>query len=185
MKLNCFPGNKCLSRLLKVLLAGMLIISFPDYLFSQADGPLTYYDISKTRLADTISGNMEMVLLSPDSSLAESYSTLHFSAGKDTRKTVSDANVPKTAVIRFKVCNNGDTIKGVYFFPGFYFNTINLYRAQGNTITPLPRILPYTQDSIGYRYFTLLSKDSATIIVELKMEKTYNNVIRPRLVYEL
>src|SRR5262249_4988009 len=60
-----------------------------------------------------------------------------------------------------------------------------LYRVKGNTISPLPRLLPDNPDSIGYRYFTLLPKDSATLIAELKMEKTYNNVIRPRLVYGL
>ncbi|MES1226935.1 MAG: 7TM diverse intracellular signaling domain-containing protein, partial [Bacteroidota bacterium] len=48
-----------------------------------------------------------------------------------------------------------------------------------------PKILPDNQDSIGYRYFLLAAKDSATFIAELRMEKTYNNVIRPRLVYEL
>ena len=185
MKLNCIPGNKCLSGLLKVLFTGIFLISLSAYSFCQSHGPLTYYDINKTRLADTITNNMEMVYLSPDSTLLQNYSVLQFSHGYDNRKTVSDKNVPKTAIIRFNICNNGDTINGVYFFPGFYFSTINLYRVEGNKISPLPRILPNTQDSIGYRYLSLLPKDSATIIVELKMEKTYNNVIRPRLVYGL
>lgn len=136
-------------------------------------------------MADTISSNMESAFLSNDSLLEEYYGQLKFSRGTDNRKKVPDDLVPKTAVIRFKVCNTGDTIKGVYFFPGYYFSTINLYRVQSNRLFPLPRILPDNPDSIGYRYFTLTAGDSATIVAELKMEKTYNNVIRPRLVYGL
>ncbi|MEJ0106018.1 MAG: 7TM diverse intracellular signaling domain-containing protein [Bacteroidota bacterium] len=163
----------------------MFFILSPLRSFSQANLPLTYYDISKTRLADTITNNMEQAFLSPGSSLFQHYPDLLFFHGIDNRKKVSDENVPKTAIIRFKVCNTGDTTNGVYFFPGYYFNTINLYRVEGNTLSPLPRILPGNPDSIGYRYFTIAPKDSATIIAELKMEKTYNNVIRPRLVYSL
>lgn len=128
---------------------------------------------------------MELAFLSPDSSLEEYYNQLKFNPGTDSRKKVPDELVMGTAVIRFKACNNGDTVKGVYFFPGYYFSTINLYRAEAGHLSPLPRILPDNPDSIGYRYFTLAPGDSATIIAELKMEKTYNNVIRPRLVYGL
>jgi signal transduction histidine kinase len=162
-----------------------LFILFLPASFSQARPAFNLYDISKIRLADTITNNMELAYLSPDSSLPENYPYLRFESGIVTRKKVSDENVPKMAIIRFRVCNSGDTVNGAYFFPGYYFNSINLYRVEGNTISPLPRILPANPDSIGYRYFTLAAKDSATMIAVLKMEKTYNNVIRPRLVYPL
>jgi signal transduction histidine kinase len=166
------------------LLAGLTVF-FPLNSYSQKVFELSYYDISKTRLADTLSANMELAFLSTDSSIEEYFSQLKFTPGMGNRKKVPDELVAKTAVIRFKVCNTGDTEKGVYFFPGYYFSTINLYRLGANNISPLPRILPVSQDSIGYRYFTLAPGDSATILAELKMEKTYNNVIRPRLVYDL
>ncbi|MBS1575779.1 MAG: hypothetical protein JST09_10795 [Bacteroidetes bacterium] len=128
---------------------------------------------------------MELAFVSADSLPGEYYTKLKFNPGTDKWKKVPDELVPKIAVIRFKVCNSGDTVKGVYFFPGYYFSTINLYRVAVNKLIPLPRILPDNPDSIGYRYFTLGPGDSATIVAELKMEKTYNNVIRPRLVYDL
>ena len=174
-----------LSPLWVIVFAGLPVFLFSEPANAQSDSTLTYYDISKTKLADTISGNMQLAFLSADSSLQQYYDALHFIPETDNRKKVPDELVPKTAVVRFKVCNNGDTAKGVYFFPGYYFNTINLYRATGNTISPLPRLLPDNPDSIGYRYFSLAPKDSAIVIAELKMEKTYNNVIRPRLVYDL
>jgi len=169
---------------LTILLTGMLIVSsFKSY--CQNPFQLSYYDISKTRLADTITNNMELAFLSRDSSLSQFYSQLKFNPGIDNRKKVPDEYVPKTAVIRFKVCNSGDTVQGVYFFPGYYFGSIHLYRVRGSELSPLPNILPDNPDSIGYRYFTLPPGDSATLIAELRMEKTYNNVIRPRLVYAL
>ncbi|MGC4036361.1 MAG: sensor histidine kinase [Chitinophagaceae bacterium] len=153
--------------------------------FSQGSAAIFYYDISKTKLADTISANMELAFISGDSSLTYYYNSLTFKKGSEKVRSVPDDLVPKTAVVRFKVRNTADTACGAYFFPGFYFNTINLYRVGNGELMPLPRTLPYNPDSIGYRYFSILPHDSATIIAELRMEKTYNNVIRPRLIYGL
>lgn len=163
----------------------LFCFSAPLSIQAQAEDSLAWYDISKTRVADTITTNTAIAFLSADSSVMHYYNSLHFIRETDNRKKVPDELVPKTALVRFKVCNNGDTTNGVYFFPGYYFNTINLYREVGNSLAPLPRILPDNPDSIGYRYFTLQAKDSATLVAELRMEKTYNNVIRPRLVYGL
>lgn len=170
--------------MLTLLLTGMLIV-VTSRSYGQRSFELSCYDISKTRLADTLSANMELAFVSADSLPGEYYTKLKFNPGTNKWKKVPDELVPETAVIRFKVCNSGDTVKGVYFFPGYYFSTINLYRVEVNKLIPLPRILPDNPDSIGYRYFTLRPGDSATIVAELKMEKTYNNVIRPRLVYDL
>ena len=167
-----------------IFLAGFLIIS-PLKIVAQSESPLRYYDIAGVKLADTMTHNMEMVFLSPDSSLFKNYAHLNFSRVVADRRKVSDENISKKCIIRFKVFNSTDSAKGVYFFPGFYFNAIDLYREGPGGLIALPRILPDNPDSTGYRYFSLAGKDSATIIAELRMEKTYNNVIRPRLVYEL
>lgn len=114
------------------------------------------------------------------------YSLLKFKpAGNLISRKVGDRNVPKQAIIRFNVCNTADTEKGVFFFPGFYFTSIRLYRAEGSTLKLLPRKLPYGPDSTGYHYFSLPAHDSTTIVARLEMEKTYNNIIRPRLINEL
>jgi signal transduction histidine kinase len=176
--------KKKLQGLLFCILTGVSFF-FSSKSYCQKAFELSYYDISKTRLADTLSANMELAFLSTDSSVEDYYNQLKFQPGTDSRKRVPDELVQQTAVVRFKVCNTGDTVKGVYFFPGFYFNKINLYRVEANHLLSLPRILPNNPDSIGYRYFTLSPGDSATIVAELRMEKTYNNVIRPRLVYGL
>ena len=147
---------------------------------------LHYFDLSKTALADTLNRSMEITYLSKDSSLSQYYSVLQFKpADTGGTKKVPDRNVSRRLVLRFNICNTADTVKSVFFFPGFYFIRINLYRVEGKNLQLLPRILPYTPDSIGYRYLTLPAGDSATIVAELSMEKTYNNLVRARLINEL
>ncbi|MBC7873357.1 MAG: hypothetical protein H7Y01_05140 [Ferruginibacter sp.] len=46
----------------------------------------------------------------------------------------------------------------------------------------LPNVLPGITDSIGYRSISLGAHDSVTILAELSFIKTYNNVVRPRLI---
>jgi two-component system, NarL family, sensor histidine kinase DesK len=167
-----------------VIFFSILLPFFPAH--SQDTIRPACFDISKERLADTLSTGMQIAYLSKDSSLQEHYSQLHFDEGGSVgNRKVQDKNVPRRVIIRFNVCNSADTEKGVFFFPGFYFNHIDLYRAEGSSLKKLPYILPYTPDSIGYRYFSLSAGDSATIVAELTMEKTYNNIIRPRLINEL
>ena len=175
--------TRWLVRITLIFLAGVVLL-IPKSTTAQSAPPVLYYDIAGVKLIDTIAKNMEMAFLSPDSSIAEYYSTLHFIRPFADRNKISDRNVPKICAVRFKVSNSGDILKGVYFFPGFYFNDIILYREEGGSLAVLPRIVPENSDSIGYRYFTLPAKDSATIVATLRMEKTYNNVLSPRLIYE-
>jgi len=165
-----------------------VITAFFSFSFSiiNAQDTLSFFDISKERLADTLSKSMQYTYLSKDSSAMQFYSLLKFKpAGNLISRKVSDKNVPRKAIIRFNVCNTADTEKGVFFFPGFYFNNIRLYRTEGSILKLLPRKLPYGPDSAGYHYFSLPAYDSTTIVAELEMEKTYNNIIRPRLINEL
>ncbi len=177
--------ERCPAKLLVIVLTGLFHFSLPNAIHAQTKTTAAWYDISKTRVADTITDNTEIAFLPADSSIMQSYRNIHFIRETGKRKKVPDEFVSGTALVRFKVCNNSDTVAGVYFFPGYYFNSICLYRETGTTVTRLPRILPDNPDSIGYRYFSLLPKDSAILIAALGMEKTYNNVLRPRLVYGL
>ena len=91
--------------------------------------------------------------------------------------------VTKKIVLKFNICNTADTTVSVYFCPGFYFKNIQLYKIVQENITKLPSVLPNIPDSIGYRTITLARHDSATIIAELSFVKTYNNVVKPRLIH--
>ncbi len=114
----------------------------------------------------------EYTFLSKDSSVQQFYPLLKFRmAGNLISRKVSDKNVPRLAIIRFNVCNTADTEKGVFFFPGFYFSSIRLYRVEGTQLKLLPRKCRYTPDSTGYHYFSLPAHDSTTIVAALKWRK--------------
>lgn len=91
--------------------------------------------------------------------------------------------VTKKIVLKFNICNTADTTVSVYFCPGFYFKNIQLYKIVQENIITIPSVLPNIPDSIGYRTITLARHDSATIIAELSFVKTYNNVVKPRLIH--
>jgi signal transduction histidine kinase len=169
-------------RILQRSLALPAIIFWAGPLSAQQGSNLPYIDISKEHVADSISAKMATAYLSKDSSLDQSYSRLHFVNGPFEKGNVNNINVSKKAIVLFRITNTGDTIKGSWFFPGFFFNEINLYKEDNGHLTPLPGILPAVPDSIGYRYIQLAAHDSATIVAEMTMEKTYNNAVRPKLI---
>ena len=85
-------------------------------------------------------------------------------------------------LVKFNICNESDSAATVFFFPGFYYKEIELYKVVPGGIKKIPDLLPQLDDSIGYRGVTLQPKDSTTIIAALTFVKTYNNIIRPRLI---
>src|SRR3954469_19300969 len=108
-------------RLMMIACLLVIVLLRPVSMLAQTTSLPTCYDINQTKLVDTISKNMEIAFLSADSAVEQYYHTLHFIVEKDDRKKIPDDLVPKTAIVRFTVCNTGDTVKGVYFFPGYYF----------------------------------------------------------------
>ena len=71
--------------------------------------------------------------------------------------------VSKKIILRFKFSNSADTAVSVWFFPGFFYTDIQLYREKEMGLQSISPILPAIPDSIGYRLITLPAKDSATI----------------------
>jgi signal transduction histidine kinase len=173
-------------RLILILRRTILpvLLGLTSIISAQEIDPLSYTDISKITLVDTISNKIASAYVAKDSSVRKYFRYVQFKPGIINPKGIPPDKVSKTAIIKFNVFNSSDTIKGVYFFPGFYFDGITLYRARGDKLIPLPEILPENRDSIGYRYFSLAPGDSATILAELSVIKTYTSNLRPRLLNE-
>jgi hypothetical protein len=85
-------------------------------------------------------------------------------------------------ILRFHVVNRSDVPDSAWFFPGFYYSAIRLYRLSDNQPRQIPDTEPDFPDSIGYRLLDLAPHDSAVFLAELKFVKTYTNNIRPRLI---
>lgn len=116
------------------------------------------------------------------SSFSGIYKTVVYTPGIRHKGTVPNDFVTKRIILKFNLCNSADTAVSAWFFPGFYYTDIKLYKAVPSGVERLPSILPPISDSIGYRLISLASKDSVTIFAELTFLKTYINSVRPRLI---
>lgn len=141
-----------------------------------------YTDISKISFEQRLEKTIVSSYINYNDDLRFVYPTLQFTPGLKHKGPVPTDNVTRKAVLKFSVKNSADTATGIYFFPGFYFRDIKLYRLKGEQIEPLSSVMPPIADSIGYRLIHLPAGDSATILAELRFVKTYNNIIKPRLV---
>lgn len=154
----------------------MLNVSGQDSLWN------TYTDIRKIGVAKQIERTVSSAYISPGDDLQKKFSSVQFIPGKQHPGAVPNNFVTKKILLKFNVCNTADTAASVYFFPGFYFSSINLYRVENISIQPLPSVHAPVDDSIGFKLIKLEAHDSATILAELSFVKTYINIIRPRLV---
>ncbi len=143
--------------------------------------PGKYTDISKVFFEQRFEKTISSTYIN-SKYLRSVYPSLRFISGLKHKGTIPNDFVTKKVILKFNITNSADTAKSIYFFPGFYFQNINLYRIENNTLKIVPSILPRITDSIGYRLISLAAKDSATYLAELSFVKTYNNVIKPRFI---
>ncbi len=141
-----------------------------------------YTDISKIGVSKQIGKTISSVYVSKKENIEENFQNIHFTPGYRDRGVVPNNSVTKKLIQKFNICNSADTAVSIYFFPGFYYDKIQLYKIENGNVRKLPSVLPPVADSIGYRLIRLDAHDSATIVAELGFVKTYINSIRPRLV---
>ena len=91
-------------------------------------------------------------------------------------------NVSKKIISRFKVINNTNEPDSLYFFPGFHFSNVLLYKIENNKAIQLPVIAPKIEDSISFRLFNISPNDTLSILAECYPLRTYNNTFKPRLI---
>ena len=144
-------------------------------------------DSSIIRLSEVVTYKMirdktDVAFLPVKSSLDSTYANLKFQNGSLYKKDVPAKFVDKKLVLRFYLSNSTELPDSVWFFPGFYYSSIQLYKQSGSTLTKLPAIEPDFSDSIGYRLITLAPHDSAKFLAELHLVKTYTNYIKPRII---
>lgn len=145
---------------------------------------LTPIDINKIETIDTI--NNKTIIAFGEKSLSAGIepNSLSFSIAGKTKLGIKPPVVPKRIFSKFIIYNGGPAEKGVYFYPGVYFDYIQLYNIKNNTAERIPSKMPLLRDSIGYRYLSLPAGDTATIIAEMTSIKTYNSILTARLIKE-
>src|SRR5688500_18868709 len=96
--------------------------------------------------------------------------------------SINASNVSKKIIHRFSVINEGDKTDSLYFFPGFFFSNVLLYKIETDKALPLPVIAPPMQDSVSFRLFHVLPHDTLTVLAECYPLRTYTSAFRPRLI---
>lgn len=140
-------------------------------------------DISQVRLFAYITKSISTTFRDLNTNFQEQYPGLVFKEGFRFKSTVPNNFVTKKLVEKFSLCNMSDKPDSVYYFPGFYYKEIDLYKiGADNSLTPLERTVPNIVDSAGFRLIVLPAHDTSTFVADLTFIKTYNNTIRPRLV---
>lgn len=143
-----------------------------------------FTDISKISLVRQLSKTINSTYTDKNIELAKEYAQLKFSPGIKHKGTVPNEYVTRKLALQFNISNSADSTVSVYFFPGFYYSSIDLYQKTATGLVKIPPVLPSNEDSIGYRLISLGGHDSATIIAHLSFVKTYINTIRPRLIHK-
>jgi signal transduction histidine kinase len=139
-------------------------------------------DISKVEYVTYMINRASSAFISKKDVLTDVFSSLNFKKGMTFSGNVPGSHVTRKPVLRFRICNNADSTASVWFFPGFFYTDVTLYRQDGNHLQPLPVVTPDVKDNLGYRKITLPAHDSAIIYAELRFIKTYINSMRPRLI---
>ncbi len=165
---------------LRYIITGISILLLFAEVTAQDSLSNTYIDISKINLKKNIENFSSSTYINKNENPETIYPLVRFIPGHSG--TVSNKHITKKVLLKFHILNSSDSIAAVYFFPGFYYNNIELYEVQSASLKKIPAILPNNTDSIGFRLISLAPHDSTTIVAELGFVKTYINAIRPRLV---
>ena len=87
----------------------------------------SYTDISKIKFQQTITKTISSVYIPKNEKAETGYASLPFIAGLQHRGFIPNNFINKKILIKFNIYNSSDTVTTVYFFPGFYFDHIELY----------------------------------------------------------
>ncbi|MDO6429887.1 sensor histidine kinase [Flavitalea sp. BT771] len=99
---------------------------------------------------------------------------------------ITPERVNYKAVLRFTLTNSSAREQSSFFCPGFYYDSIRLFRQAPHTVTvtALPDIFPDDPDSLGYRKITLAPHDTAVYYALLTFIRSPTNSINPSLTRE-
>ena len=127
--------------------------------------------------------NPPVVFVNKKFDLTKNYSAISNSFKPLLGITISPEKVISKVITRITIVNTGEKEESCYFFPGFYFSNVNLYKVEkNNKLTNLPTIAPDIKDSVSFRLITIAPNDSMTLLAECIQIKTYVNLVRPRFI---
>jgi len=167
-------------RKIKKILPAIILLASAGIVFGQKDS-LSTIDVSKINKVHRFFGYTPIAFVDPSFRISD-LKKVSFIELSDKNYMISAKNVSKKILLKTQVKNSGDSAQGAYFFPGFYYTNIQLYRLENDSVFPLPSILPDHPDKFGFRYVSVAPHDTVQLLVEITQLKTYNNSLSPRFV---
>jgi len=125
---------------------------------------------------------MQVYITDLDTEISDSLPLFTFIKNPPYLNNIPPRIVSKKPVIRFVIVNPTDSVKKVYFTPGFYFKKFNLYKVQNGSIIPLKVKRPGVKGNASFSLLEVNAKDTMSIVAELYFEKTYTSILKPVLV---
>lgn len=165
-----------------------LLILLNVRILSANDQPPALPDLARVGVAEDISSTTHVCFSHLKTISPQQLPYLAYSI-KGTRKYsnfITPAQVNDKAVLTFTLVNSSSQPQSVWFCPGFYFDSIYLYRQTGppDIVQALPAILPPDPDSLGYRKITLAARDTGVFYAVLTFIRSPINSINPSLTKE-
>lgn len=163
------------------LLLGSCLL-FPVLLTAQMNEPAI--DIAREKKYTSII-KPQVVFVSPKMDLVKDYATIAASFKPLKGASVSARKITLKIITRFRLKNSDDQETSCYFFPGFFFSNVTLYKVdENNRVVPLPTEAPRHKDSVSFRKITLPAGDSATILAACQQVKSYVTFLRPKIIHK-
>lgn len=142
-------------------------------------------DVAKIILTDTIDFRSVCFQDSLHKVRLADLPTLNFTqAPKDVFRHLTTSQSAKDWWICFRLQNTADTAISIYFYPGVYASTIDLFAYDDalKTTTPVPLVMPSIPDSIGYRGMRIQPGQQTLYYVHLKFVHTIVNAMDLRII---
>ncbi|MFT3936089.1 MAG: 7TM diverse intracellular signaling domain-containing protein [Chitinophagaceae bacterium] len=167
-------------------------LRFLFYLFALCSNPALHaqnapqtIDVAHMLLTDTIDYRSVCFQDSLHKVLPASLPSLTFTTPpKNIFRHLSTKQTERDWWFCFRLQNSADTLIKVYFFPGVFASTIDLYEYDDSTKTvkALPVLLPSNPDSLGYRGISLTPGRTALYYAHLKFVRTNVNSMDLRII---
>jgi len=163
----------------------LLFIAACSPLLTTAQQQTPVIDVAKIILSDTINFRSICFQDSLHKVKPADLQGLKFTtAPKAVFRHLTTVQTEKDWWVCFRLKNTADTLINVYFFPGVYASTIDIYEYNdtSKTIAQLPLFMPGITDSIGYRGIHVAPGTEKLYYAHLKFVNTSVNAMDFRII---
>ncbi len=158
-------------------------------LFTRASGQepdTTIIEVSELRYFDSVEKKCFLVNTPKGVVNDKDIPFLNYPSESNRKGMVNDSLMEKDCFIKFTVRNSSDTIRQLYFVPGYYLKSLKLYKASPSNIKASFRELPSDTDNLKIfkdcGLITVAPHETAVYYARFNFVRTYANSYIPRII---